>query len=188
MKTQFNQHVDTRRDENYALLVTNYRPQRSIPEIEFLRGFYAFFRGEVKDHNDALKVHRNWVQVAGSQFDEVQIIDAAGRPLYVVPSIATSEAIRTSVKRQGGLLYNAIPADAHNAQMNAQLPSQAQEAIYESLSKNIQDDETAMVEHKKKWDDLIAFFDKRLGLTPLASKAEDKKNIQASADLHDELF
>ena len=188
MKDQWNASVNQRRDEAYQALVVNVRPQRTIPETVFLKNFYAFFRGEVNDSNDAKAVHRNWMQIAGSQFEEVQIIGVDGRDLYVVPSIAATEAVKTTVKQIGGLKYNAIPADAEQARLNAELPSHVQGALYDSLSKNVEEDEAAMIAHKKKWDDLLAFFDARLGLKPAAKEAEKAAVSKAATDIHDELF
>jgi hypothetical protein len=180
------EQINTRRDFYHDALVSNYKPQRRIPEAEFVNGFYAFFRGEVKDRNEALAVHSNWITIAGSQFEEVQIYDTAGKDVYIVPPIAASDAVHTTLRELNGLKYNGLTADVKNAELAERMPHQKEGNIYNSLIKNVEDNESAVIEHKKKWDALISFFDDRLDLkTVVTNKANDGK---AAVDLHDELF
>jgi hypothetical protein len=184
---QFNAYANMRRDEAYQALVVNALPQRKIPESVFLQNFYAFFRGEVKDKAQALAVYRNWVQIASTIFDTVSVVDQKGALVYIVPPLAASNAIKTIVKENRGLIYNEASASVNNAIKEAQTPIQKDAKVFNALSKSVTVDKNAIVEHKSDWDKLIEFFDNRLGLKSAASNPA-QNNQQNKQSLHDALF
>lgn len=83
--------ADLKRSDEFLKVVLEKVTQerkRTVYESDFKELFLPFFRGQyVDDKEKTSELLQAWVRVAGSVFDEVELLDEGGDVIAVVPSI-----------------------------------------------------------------------------------------------------
>lgn len=159
-------------------------PKRTLPESIFRHNFYAFFKGEVTNKEQAQQVYQNWVQVAGSTLDAVNIIDDNGAVVYTVPPLGAPASLKVVDKRKNGTHVNAT-ADAI-ASADTMQGISAGLSISNALARTVQIDQHEFRQAKKAWDETLDFFDTRWGIK--TTTKTNAKSSEAKGHIPDDWF
>jgi hypothetical protein len=148
---------------------------RAIPEAMFVHHFLPFFAGETQENSQ--EIIGNWLTVAGSAINPVNVVDRAGRVVIQVPPIQNSESLDPTAISNVNLAYTAKESGA----MSSLSPQAAQNIMSAGLgvkltamTKDIQKSNEA---HEKKWDDLLVHYGKKKPVTG------NKDNSAGSEDI-----
>lgn len=160
------------------LFVTQFQGvQRKIPELMFKTYFLDWFAGKVKDVDGALRVQ--WLNIAGSMYDPVMIVDANGKDIRRVPPLCDRDVVAVTMRKTdnkeetvGSMFEHATNAATLSANMaNSQLASK--------LTNNYLPHEvvSAQSELVNEWRELLAYYG--------VGKSSEAQNTQPSAAADD---
>ena len=140
---------------------------RTIPENMFVYHFLPFFSGEVKENSQ--EIITNWLTIAGSAVNPVNILDTNGRIVAQVPPMQNNNALDPATIDDSNLAYAAKEAKA----MAGLSPVAAQNILSNQLSVKLstmtKELQISNVEHEKKWNDLLTHY----GKVPPTDKSKD---------------
>jgi hypothetical protein len=126
--------------------------QRTLLLSEFERDFLYFFSGKAPEHATAYR--QKWVEIAGTLFEEVLLLDALGNVVDTVPPFLSRDVHTTNTNNRqikNALIENKSPALSPSIASNIQLAA---------LSNLIVADDrfsvSAAEEHAKRWRDFLA--------------------------------
>lgn len=132
---------------------------RAIPEAMFVHHFLPFFAGETSENSQ--EIITNWLTVAGSAINPVNVVDRAGRVVIQVPPIQNSESLDPTAVSNINLAYTAKESGA----MSSLSPQAAQNIMTAGLSVKLnamtKDIDKSNQAHEKKWDDLLMHYGKK---------------------------
>lgn len=89
--------MDAEISKIYDDIIVKNGKNEQIPENVFVDNFLPFFAGKVQDNAD-LKIMTNWIGVAGSPMNEVDVVDASGKVIFTVPPIYSTNFLSTSAR------------------------------------------------------------------------------------------
>jgi len=88
-------------DQAYSDLFNQDSAPNQLPESIFVDKFLPFFAGKVHDDR-SMNITTHWVAVAGSPMNPVDVTDnSTGKVLYTVPSLMSTDFLRTSENLRG---------------------------------------------------------------------------------------
>lgn len=127
------------------------------PADLFAKYFLTYFSGQTPMGPDD-QVIANWVNIAGSPSSEVDLIDAAGNTVAVVPPMIDTSNI-SGVKREDGKEFSDITAEANMRSHMSK--TMAKNYLYEELDKKSDAiiDVDATKAKEEKWVKLMDYFD-----------------------------
>lgn len=144
------------------LFVTNFQGiQRKIPELILRTYFLDWFSGKVKDTDGSIRVQ--WLNIAGSMYEPVMIVDANGNAVRRVPPLCDRNvvgvAMRTAEGKSktdpsvGSLLERANNTATLNANMaNNQLATKLSDNFLATTTSS------ANAELVAEWRELLAYY------------------------------
>lgn len=131
---------------------------RTIPENMFVYHFLPYFSGEVKENSQ--EIITNWLTIAGSAVNPVNILDANGRVVAQVPPMQNNSGLDPAATSESNLAYAAKEAKA----MAGLSPVAAQNILSNELSIKLssmtKELEASNAEHENKWNELLKHYGK----------------------------
>lgn len=137
-----------------------------ISEQIFVAYFLPYFRQvihspeeittEVKEYRE--KVLTDWISVAGSAFNEVVVLDNAGKTLFIVPGLNSTRVINP-VRKDGAPSFETIANMAERLQLVS--PTKSQEYQNQRLHdkiKDMADGKHRFRENEQIWLDIFARY------------------------------
>ena len=139
--------------QEFASVVTDTK--KKFPESLFRKYYVAFFSGTKSEHDATLLEH--WYTIAGSPFDEVDLVDNVGNVVATVPAITNRDVIPVIAARQDGI---SVDFAMETARQQASLsPRMAQTRLTTSLNeKFIKPDESSTKTVQSKWTALMSRY------------------------------
>ena len=137
-----------------------------IPENIFVGYFLPYFRqvihspqeitAEMKERRE--KILTDWISVAGSAFNEVAVIDNAGRTLFVVPGLNSTKVINP-VRKDGAPSFETIANMAERLQLVSPVKSQEyqNDRLHDKI-KDMADGKHRFRENEKIWLDIFSRY------------------------------
>lgn len=138
----------------YELLVTNV-PAKQLPERIFVESFLPYFSG-TKEISNLDQVLVNWVGVAGTPMDEVEIIDEQGKALYRVPPIIDTSIINPMRSENNNVGIYSIIALANQYRNN--IPAVGERVLTDNLAikaKELQKKSEVFEQNEKRWIEIF---------------------------------
>ncbi|HXQ32491.1 MAG TPA: hypothetical protein VN843_00580 [Anaerolineales bacterium] len=163
-------------DQAFSDIFESEVHHNQLPEYLFVNMFLPYFTGKVAD-NAHLNMTTKWIAVAGSAMNPVDVIDGTGKVLFTVPSLMSSDFLRTKENIRSKS-FNDIFNDAKK--QSTRIPTLGEKIIgtegvkkMQDLSKNLrqQDDK------ESQWDYIFHRYHIETPKTktgiPITSKKKD---------------
>lgn len=136
--------------------LVNKFENNKITEECFKKNFLPFFSGQesLSDVNTHSNFYNNWINVAGTPLNEVDVIDNNGNTLFTIPPLLDTNIVKTLVKPNK--TFSAI-FDEYSIRKNSITGNSAailQRDIDNKLEESI-DPKTVYSESEKKWNDIF---------------------------------
>lgn len=130
-----------------------------FPETLFRTcGFMDFFFGVVKD-NPEYDFENKWIAIAGSPTIEVNIIDSAGKVLFVVPPLYDTSYLRIGNYRRDDML-NEITQNFSN-RTGHEAHQYLGDALQAKLRNIISDESSQSEKHRAQLEKMYQYYNKR---------------------------
>ena len=145
---------------DFTSVVTDTK--KKFPEEMFRKYYVTFFSGIKSEHDNMLL--NNWYAIAGSPFDEVDLVDGAGRIVATVPPVLNRDIIPIVTARQPGISVDFAMETAR--QQSSLSPRMAQTRLTTSLNeKFIKPDESTTKTVQERWTALMKRYARDLPVT-----------------------
>lgn len=126
------QRVTESTDFFYEQLVAS-NPHGRLPEDIFVAVFLPYFSGQ-KPIGPDVNVFANWISIAGSPMNEVDIIDPAQRVLFTVPALFDTNIFQIATRNPGNSFTDIMN---EYGLRNDTLPVAANRFLYNSLDRKV---------------------------------------------------
>lgn len=155
--------------------------RRVVTESIFKTYFLDLFSGQLAPELRQERMHY-WRQIAGTPYDEVQIVsDVSGEPLHVVPGIHNRALINTNAAPIGQQSMTDVAREArHKALISPDLEDQI---LFGTLAKRfLVKPEEANKAHIERWETLLKAYGRSLDPNRKVAMAQGAKSsgLQAS--------
>ena len=159
-------------DSIYDSLVVN-APHNMLPENIFREHFLPFFSVSAEEGiGSDNAVLSQWISIAGTPNNEVDVVDGAGQVLFTVPSLFDTSVIET-VQRDVG---NSLADITHTFELkNNNIPIVAENYLNNQLTKKlgIVKPSTNREEVEKRWGSIFARYGIEKTTTQSTAKEDD---------------
>lgn len=150
---------------------------RAIPDHLFRKYYVPLFSGEMGQSDDPLKAEKiqelilRWIDIAGSVFSRVAVIDESGMRVAIVPPLQDRNTLPLSVERQERRDLGSVFEKAVNTA--ASFPNQAYQDVVTELNSRFQSrvQLDTRKELREQWTQLLAQYGKSLTPGDVATKA-----------------
>lgn len=183
LKQQQIEEISGSMNSIYDSLVV-HAPHGRLPEEIFKERFLPTFAGEAPMVKDSAVI-AEWIGVAGTAMNEVDIIDSKGNVLFTVPSIFDTNVLEITKRNAGESIADIYKE--FNLRHN-HIPIVADKYLAESLSGKLQEITKPVADgnpNQKRWTEILG----RYGKAPSATQNQNTGNQQkSSTDLDDVVY
>ena len=175
MKQQTIENIRSQTDDFYKELVQQNTNGR-LPENIFVGYFLPYFSGQ-KPIDKSSQVMADWISIAGTPMNEVDILDQSGNTIYTVPSLFDTNIIKVNSRKEGESIADIY--NQYDLRMN-NIPSVANNFLLKALDKKIEDLNTQSTIHDNnvtRWNSILS----RYGLN--TTKTSDQKDTDIVDDV-----
>lgn len=152
-----NNEISNKSKAIYDALVTNLEVNK-LPEYIFLQSFFPYFSG-VKPITEKDDVLGQWVSVAGTPMDEVDIIDDKGTVLFRVPPLVDTSIINPLRSENNNIGIYAIISLANQHRNN--IPAVGERLLRDNLAVKaveIQKKSEVFETNEQRWISIFARY------------------------------
>lgn len=163
-------------------MLVNRIDKTKITEECFKNNFLPFFSGqaEMKDVNTYSNFYNNWIQVAGTPMNEVEVIDNSNNVIFTVPSLLDTNIVKVMVKPNKSFSQIFDEFNLRKKSITGNSASILQNDIDNKLDEAI-DPKSIYNETEKKWQNIFS----RYGIN---SSNNNENNTKSQDSGHDDLI